>query len=193
MKIGSATGPLGRDCSADQARSASTLASTRQFAMAAGDLHLRMRPLVQVQSGHCTGVDLRERSPLVSFDGSCFREASPHSGARTHPSRGGRRRRPAPCRGRGGAGNGVRLATRGQPPEHPSGDLGRALLLTHAGVDNQDGAGQQRDAPRSEAGPVPAGTGVPRASGWAGAGASVGRSGSASRAGSGSGSTGSWW
>src|SRR6266508_4341467 len=46
---------------------------------------------------------------------------------------------------------------------------------------------------RSEAGPAPAGTGVPRASGWAGAGASVGRSGAVGRAGLGSGSAGSWW
>jgi hypothetical protein len=46
---------------------------------------------------------------------------------------------------------------------------------------------------RSAAGPAPAGTVAPRASGWAGAGASVGRSGSAGRAGSGSGSVGSWW
>jgi len=37
--------------SAEGARSASTLVSTRQFASAGGDLHLRMRPLVQVQPG----------------------------------------------------------------------------------------------------------------------------------------------
>ena len=38
--MGSTLLPLGRDCSAEEARSASTLVSTRQFAMAVGDLHL---------------------------------------------------------------------------------------------------------------------------------------------------------
>jgi len=45
MKMGSTTGPLGRDCSAEEARSASTLVSTRQFVTEAGDLHLRMGPV----------------------------------------------------------------------------------------------------------------------------------------------------
>src|SRR5215208_5942517 len=43
--------PWAVDCSAEGARSASTLVSTRQFATAAGDLHLRMRPEVQVLPG----------------------------------------------------------------------------------------------------------------------------------------------
>ena len=43
--MGSTIGPLAVDCSAEEARSASTLVSTKQFATAARDLHLRMRPL----------------------------------------------------------------------------------------------------------------------------------------------------
>jgi hypothetical protein len=34
-----------------------------------------------------------------------------------------------------------------QPPDQPLADLGGALLLTHAGVDDQHRAGQDRDHP----------------------------------------------
>ena len=49
--MGITTGPLGRDCFAEEARSASTLVSTRQFATAAGDLHLRMGSPVRFRRG----------------------------------------------------------------------------------------------------------------------------------------------
>src|SRR4030095_10452154 len=65
MKMGITTGPLGRDCFAEEARSASTLVSTRQFATAAGDLHLRMRPEVQVLPGPPPALTSRNAGCLV--------------------------------------------------------------------------------------------------------------------------------
>jgi hypothetical protein len=50
--MGSTTRPQGRDCSAEETRSASTLVSTRYSATAAGDLHLSMRPLVKSSQAH---------------------------------------------------------------------------------------------------------------------------------------------
>jgi hypothetical protein len=44
-------GPWAVDCSAEGARSASTMVSTRQFATVVGDLHLRMKSEVQVLPG----------------------------------------------------------------------------------------------------------------------------------------------
>ena len=72
--MGSTRRPLGRDCSAEGVRSASTLVSTRQFATAGGDLHLRMSCELSANVDDCSGrvgsAGIGDHSLLLGLVGS---------------------------------------------------------------------------------------------------------------------------
>jgi hypothetical protein len=125
MKMGNTTRPLGRPLLRGEGEVRVDLVSTRQFATAAGDLHLRMRPEVQVLPGPppaptSGNASQRFRSPLgractgsrtltwlpflvmdVSLQVSAQTRCVPH-GQRERPERAiddllGRSHQPDPC------------------------------------------------------------------------------------------------